>query len=366
MPPALVSRVSQRALGMVAGLAVCACSSGRSDLPPSAPLASLAAPEGGGPIEAMPGRDDTLMDLIRWAPADAEALLLVSYARLRGRPWARGLLARAGTAEPQEARGYPLEAVDRVLSVARPVDTGGTGAPGLEVVVGHFDPEAVAEAFRAHHGHTSEESFRGRRLLRAPDDAAVAFGGERVLLFGPRAAVRSAIDAAEDVGGFVGQETWFADARTALARRWRGGPPVSVDLYLHVTPTVRARLVEALGEGETLRWAALRIGGGAEAPAGAEGLDAALVGMTNSEAQAEDFVTRLRARLLDVRGRPIGQALGLEQVVNRTRVGTRGAEIGALTHLPPAAWAEVSDRLSALGDVLRRNDPTQAPRPPAR
>jgi hypothetical protein len=320
-----------RALALAVVVAGCA---------PALPPATPAAPE------ARLGPDE---DLLAAVPAEAEVVLVIDLAQLRGSPWTRDLLAE-GTKARAAARDRGFDEardVDRLVLVRMPAGDGNEDT--LSLARGRFQRPRVLAAFRQARSRVESTTFRGCTLLASGTDA-IALLSDRTLLSGPLASVRAAIDAA------------FGRARDIRGERWlrQSRPPSSptgaaaVELAVRVTDPMRARIRGELDEAQALE----RVGGRLDL---GPRLELRLVGAATTPAQARALGARLQEALTSLRERPSVTALGLADVLGGARVAVRGPEVGAELELTEAQRDDIAARLSSAARLIARARGEEAP-----
>jgi hypothetical protein len=99
--------------------------------------------------------------------------------------------------------------IDHVV-IASAGDTQGASSPSLVIARGRFDQARIDAAMRQQGAHAS--TYRGKPLLSIKDathDATVALAEPGLLLFGPQAAVRDALDAKAGAGAIIASNREF-------------------------------------------------------------------------------------------------------------------------------------------------------------
>jgi hypothetical protein len=307
-----------------------------------APLA--APPVSPAHDEARTAPDDE--ELLAAVPAEAEVVLLVDLAQLRGSPWTKALLAEGAAARAASAgqRGFDeAKDVDRFVLARLP----GENEASLTVARGRFDRRRVLSAFREGRPGAVDDSFRGCALVsRGPE--AIAFLTDRTLLSGPLPAVRGAIDAAFGRARDVRGERWLRETR-------RPSPlPSAVELAVRVSDSMREQIHSTLEEADTLE----RLGGRLDLGAR---LDLTLVGATGSPTRARALAAQLEQAVTGLRGRPSVAALGLADVLGGVRISVRGPQIAAELHLTEAQRDEIAARLSSAAQLIAKARGDAAP-----
>jgi len=99
--------------------------------------------------------------------------------------------------------------IDHVV-IASPGNTQGASNPSLVIARGRFDQARIDAAMRQQGAQAS--TYRGKQLLSIKDathDATVAFAEPGLLLFGPQAGVRDALDAKAGAGAIIASNREF-------------------------------------------------------------------------------------------------------------------------------------------------------------
>jgi hypothetical protein len=300
-------------------------------------------------LEARQIADDS--DLLAVVPGDAELMVSLDVAALRGSPWTRPVIA-AGAEANRRPRGYDeIRDVDRVILVRLPADATGTS---LTIAQGRFDRTRVRDAF-ADRRRVSTATFRGCTIWSADSETA-AFLTDRTLLTGALGSVRSAIDAAFGRARDVRGQSWLSDVRRRFGK---DAGPAALELAVQVSDPMRQKLREELAEAEGL----VRLG--ARVTLGKR-LDVAVVGTTGTREQAAALIAEVGVTLRDLQSRPSVLALGFAPVLADVQLAVQGPRVAAELRLDPGARDEIALRLSAVARLLAqaRAEPAAGPASP--
>jgi hypothetical protein len=289
-------------------------------------------------------------DLWTLAPAEVEVLIWADMAQLRESEWTKSTVTRTAADERAaraDARGFDEVAdVDRLLYATVPALREGAS---ILIAQGRLDRARMTQAFRTQHPNAVASDYRGLGVLVEGEDAITFLTG-RTAASGPLVAVRAAIDCGFGLARSAASESWLS-AMLGMLREGRGSSRQSPAMAaaVRVSPTMRSRLDEEMGEGGTLEQVGARLDLG-------QSLEVNLVGLVPTRQQALDLVARLSATLREQRNRPLVYVLGLQAVLDGVRFATRENRVEARLSIPREQRAEIADRMALVAEqfALRR------------
>jgi hypothetical protein len=306
-------------------------------------LAAACAESAGVSPGAAPPRpaldEDDLWSMI---PAEADLVLWADMAKLRASPWTRESFAKVTTGDGfPDADGFDhMRDVDRLVFAKVPNFRDGAS---ILVAQGKLDRERIRKAFLKGQEVGDATVYRGAEM-RILGEEALAFVGKRTVISGLTVAVRAAIDCNFGIGRSIETDAWFARMRTELLRI-KDSTSLVAALYVHLQPATRETLVREMGEGGTLEEFAGRVDLASD-------LDATVLGVVRTEAEARDMAARLNARLRDARVRPIVAAFGFGSVLDAIVFQARDTRVQGALHVSEKERADIAQRMVMVADTM--------------
>jgi hypothetical protein len=315
----------------------------------SAACAESAAVAPGAPLPRPALDEDDLWSMI---PAEADSVLWADLAQLRVSPWTRESFAKVATDDAGDSAGLEhIRHLDRVVFAKVPAFSDGAS---ILVAQGRVDRERMGKAFARKNEPCAGSIYRGAEL-RICGQEALAFVGKSTVISGLTVAVRAAIDCNFGVGRSIETESWFSRMRTELMRG-RGAASLVAALYVHLQPATREVLVREMGEGGSLEEFAGRVDL-------TNDLDATVIGVLRTEAEARDLAARLNERLRDVRVRPIVAAFGFGNVLDSVQFRASDARVQGALHVSEKERAEIARRMAVVADTMANLRKESQPKP---
>jgi hypothetical protein len=311
-----------------------------------APVAAPPSAAAANPPRSAP--DDS--DLLGVVPDGAETVIEVDVAQVRASPWSRALVALpdAERATKTDAQGF-----DEVIDIDRAVFAVSEGAAEpttLVVAQGRFDEARLAQAL--HDGWTRGE-WRGSRLWLRGDQARALLTA-RTLITGQRDAVRAAIDCAWSLTPDVRQGPLGGLIRELggdTTRDTSGGRP-AVTAASTVTEAMRRRVEGQFALPAGLQRAAGRLDLGPS-------LELELVGLLDSERQADETAHNLSTTLRDLRARRALAIFGITPFLNGVTIAPQGNRVRVRLVVPEDKREDLAAKVAFVLEAIRARSASQ-------